>query len=144
MKVVINDCYGGFSLSLKGLKEYLKLKGKKAYFYSQTKFKHSDGMEKHVRVGVNEKSCFVHCVLQNLGTEVTGDFGKAYDDGNYFSIYDIPRDDADLVKVVEKLGKKSWGNCAKLKIVEIPDGIEWHLDEYDGNEHIAEKHRTWN
>ena len=28
-------------------------------------------------------------------------------------------------------------------IVEVPDGGEWELDEYDGIEHVAEKHRTW-
>lgn len=31
----------------------------------------------------------------------------------------------------------------KLAIVEIPDDVKWHVDEYDGNEHIAEDHRTW-
>jgi hypothetical protein len=30
-----------------------------------------------------------------------------------------------------------------LRIVEIPDGVEWHISEYDGIEHIAENHRTW-
>ena len=32
-KVVINKCYGGFGLSTLAIKEYLKLKGKQAYFY---------------------------------------------------------------------------------------------------------------
>ena len=35
------------------------------------------------------------------------------------------------------------GSCAKLEIVEIPDGVDWTVEEYDGNEHIAESHRTW-
>ena len=144
MKVVINKCYGGFSLSLRGIKEYLKLKGKKAHFYKQTKFKHCDGIEKHIRVGINEKSSYVHCILKDLGKEITGDFSKAFKNDEYFSFFDIPRDDPDLVKVVEKLGKRSWGDYAELKIVEIPKGIEWRLDDYDGIEHIAEKHRIWN
>ena len=33
--------------------------------------------------------------------------------------------------------------CAELAIVEIPDGIEWEIDDYDGIETIAETHRTW-
>lgn len=143
MKVVINNCYGGFSLSLRGQQEYLKLKGKKAYFYKQTKFKHCDGIEIHVRAGIDERSGFAHCILRDLGKEVVGDFSKAHENEEYFSSFCIPRDDPDLVKVVEKLGKRSWGDCAELKIVEIPKGIEWELDEYDGIEHIAEKHRTW-
>jgi hypothetical protein len=28
-------------------------------------------------------------------------------------------------------------------VVEIPDGTDYEISEYDGNEHIAEKHRTW-
>jgi hypothetical protein len=30
-----------------------------------------------------------------------------------------------------------------LEIVEIPDDVEYTIEEYDGLEHIAEKHRTW-
>jgi hypothetical protein len=35
------------------------------------------------------------------------------------------------------------GLHANLKIVEIPGDIEWLVQEYDGAEWIAEKHRTW-
>lgn len=27
--------------------------------------------------------------------------------------------------------------------VAIPDGVIWHIEDYDGLEHIAEDHRTW-
>lgn len=49
----------------------------------------------------------------------------------------------DVVAIVEELGERASGDCAKLAIVEIPDGVEWEIDEYDGMEHIAEAHRTW-
>ena len=29
------------------------------------------------------------------------------------------------------------------KIIEIPDDIEWEIDNYDGIESIHEKHRSW-
>jgi hypothetical protein len=32
---------------------------------------------------------------------------------------------------------------AELEVVEIPDDVEWIIVDYDGMEHIAEKHRTW-
>lgn len=53
------------------------------------------------------------------------------------------RNDPRLVKIVEKLGEEANGRFAKLKVIEIPDGVEWEIEEYDGYEHVAEKHRTW-
>lgn len=55
----------------------------------------------------------------------------------------INRDDPDLIDIVENMGKAANSGFAKLKIVEIPDDVEWEISEYDGLEHIAEKHRTW-
>ena len=53
------------------------------------------------------------------------------------------RDDPILIQVVEELGETANGRCASLKIIEIPDDVEWTIGEYDGQEWIAEKHRTW-
>ncbi len=64
-------------------------------------------------------------------------------DGERFWEYDLDRDDPALVKAVEELGTKANGAYAKLKIVEIPAEVEWHIEEYDGREWIAENHRTW-
>lgn len=55
----------------------------------------------------------------------------------------IPRDDKDLVKVVRELGDRANGKHAKLKIVSIPDGVEWDVDDYDGIEKVVDIHRTW-
>lgn len=55
----------------------------------------------------------------------------------------IPRDDPALVQVVKELGKEADGCRSALVIVEIPDGVEWQIEEYDGYEHVAEKHRIW-
>lgn len=56
---------------------------------------------------------------------------------------DIPRDDKDLVAIVEKLGKDASAPFSELKVIEIPDDVEWEIDEYDGVESIHEKHRSW-
>lgn len=37
----------------------------------------------------------------------------------------------------------AYGDCADLKIVEIPDDVEWVIEEYDGIEYVSEVHRTW-
>ena len=58
--------------------------------------------------------------------------------------YDIKRNDPILVEIVEQLGEDA-GHCfAELKVVDVPDDVQWQIEEYDGKEWIAEKHRTWN
>ena len=57
--------------------------------------------------------------------------------------WDIERDDPFLVKVVETLGKKANGRFARLKVVDIPEDVDWQIEEYDGLEWVAEMHRTW-
>lgn len=57
---------------------------------------------------------------------------------------DIKRNDPILIQIVEELGEAANGSYARLKAVEIPDDVEWTIKEYDGDEWIAEKHRTWN
>jgi len=56
---------------------------------------------------------------------------------------DIPRDDPDLVATVEMMGEHSWGPYAELLVVEIPDDVKWVIEEYDGREWVAERHRVW-
>jgi hypothetical protein len=48
-----------------------------------------------------------------------------------------------VVRVAEELGEAASGRHADLRVVEIPEGVEYIIDEYDGIEHIAEAHRTW-
>jgi len=57
--------------------------------------------------------------------------------------WEIARDNPHLVQVVEQLGTAASTRYSKLKVVEIPDGVEWTLEGYGGSEWIAEKHRTW-
>jgi hypothetical protein len=56
---------------------------------------------------------------------------------------DITRNNPILVEIVEQLGEAADGGFAELKVVEIPDDVKWQIEEYDGNEWVAEKHRKW-
>ena len=98
-KIVINRCYGGYSLSQKA---------------------------------------------KDMYREATQDTPKG---GDFYADTDIPRDDPALIKIIEGLGlKESAGHFAKLKIIEIPDDVPddgWIIQDYDGIEWVAEKHRTW-
>ena len=88
-KIVINTCYGGFSLSQAGLERYKALTGL-----------------------------------------VPDSYGR-----------DLERDDPVLVRVVEEGGAS--GGISSLKVIEIPEGVKWKIQEYDGAEWVAEAHRTW-
>lgn len=56
---------------------------------------------------------------------------------------EVERHDPRVIQVIEELGDRANGACAALRIVEIPDGTDYEISEYDGIEHIAEKHQTW-
>jgi hypothetical protein len=131
-KIVYNNCFGGFSLSRAAIEEYMRLKGKKVFFYV------SDGdfsSNRYRKVGDDEPSRFCeHALLTDLGeTTTNAELNKA----EWFHDREIERHDPDFVAVVEKLGVAADGSCAKLKIIEIPSGTLYRIDEYDGNESVA-------
>ena len=133
MKLVINRCFGGFGLSPLAVSEYLKRKGKECFCYDNS------FSEKMKKVDIENANLFVIYSTKDLGKEITWEDLK----GSYFREGDIPRDDTDLVEVVEYLKDKANARFSELKIVEIPDGIEWEISEYDGLETVEEKHRSW-
>jgi len=61
------------------------------------------------------------------------------------SRYDYERrNDPILIQVVEELGEEAAsGKLAELKIVDIPNGIKWEIDDYDGIETVHEQHASW-
>jgi len=70
-------------------------------------------------------------------------FGPNYDvEGikHFYATRDIERDDPVLVQVVEKLGDKANGECAKLCIEDLPKGTLYRIKEYDGYESIETKY----
>jgi hypothetical protein len=115
MKVVINRCYGGFCLSPDAIMAYSELKG-----------------------------------LNLVPKESDSEFGITlfYKDGiftneNYFDELSLDRTDPDLVQVVEELGEIANGEFASLKVIEIPEDMEWEILNYDGLESVHEKHRIF-
>lgn len=142
MKIVINDTYGGFRLSPLAIKEYLKLKGKESYFYDM---QIQDGNVVYTKKdNLTGKELFLDCFTKDFGSrfkskDITTTEYKLYS----FAERDIDRTDKDLIRVVEQLKEKANTICSKLKIVEIPDDVDWEIEDYDGAEWVSEKHRTW-
>lgn len=141
-KVVINRQFGGFNPSDELASLYQKKKGNSLYFYKQTKYRFSDGEDEFTRVdNESERGILTFATTLDFGKVTNG--GELFND-HYFYANDLDRDDPLLVECVEELGvEKSSGAHCTLEIVEIPDDVKWHVEEYDGNEHIAEDHRTW-
>jgi hypothetical protein len=141
MKIVINDRFGGFGLSDEAIDRYVELSELKLFKHYDEQWKwnsyYTVPYEIYERVHKNDMT----------KTEWEGKdkgYGR-YRDSNElcWSMRDVERNDPALVQVVEELGESANGNHAKLKVVEIPDDVEWQIEEYDGTEWVAEKHRTW-
>ena len=132
MKVILNKCYGGFDVSYKAYMLYAKKKGIKIYCYRND----TDAYHKVNR----EDGRFVNYFMKDFGEKVgSRDFDWDYclylDEGH--------REDPVLVEVVEELGKEASGHFGNLVVVDIPDGLDYVIDEYDGIETLHEKVRTW-
>lgn len=135
MKVVINKCYGGFGLSRAGIEKYAEIKGIKIYPYLDKYVK-----DRNIQIDDPQADFWLHWTK----IEPTKDNYKELSaNDNYFSYLEIERTDPALVQVVEELGERANGRHANLKVIDIPDGVDYEIDEYDGLEHIAESHRTW-
>ena len=58
--------------------------------------------------------------------------------------YEEFRTSLELIKVIEEIGiGAASGTHADIRIAEVPDDVEWEIDEYDGIETVREKHRSW-
>ena len=139
MKIVINSCFGGFGLSDEAQSLYAKKSGFQLYRYEQTAYKHSDGKQEYTKIKDGKNGMFTSTFKNDCG-DVCED---VYEIGDNWHDGDIERTDPILIEVVEELGDEASGTCAKLEIIEIPDDADWEISEYDGAEHVAEKHRTW-
>ncbi len=93
MKIVINTCFGGFSLS-------------EAAFQK----------------------------LKESGVPVTSVYDRWFDENRAYP---------PLVQIVEEMGEQANGCYAELAVIEVPDSVEWFIDEYDGLESVHEKHQVW-
>lgn len=153
MKIVINKCYGGFSLSPLAVKRMAELQGKPCHFFKSN----SGSMYERIPVEIPSNDTFLWSaftvpnpdevgISQKNWSEMTDDQKRLSNESwEKITLEQRPEDRSDpvLIKVVEELGEKANGRCAELSVVEIPDGVDWEISEYDGMEYIAEKHRTW-
>ena len=54
------------------------------------------------------------------------------------------RTDPALIECIEKPGQeKASGSMSHVEVVEIPDDVNWYIDNYDGMETVKERHCSW-
>jgi hypothetical protein len=110
MKLVINKCFGGFSVSRKAV-EYM------------------------ANLGSSQAIAELESMEDNSNDIYLG-YSEKYD-------HQYNRNDPYLIEAVEVLKEEANSRFSKLKVIEIPEGVNWEIDEYDGVEVAREKHRSW-
>lgn len=138
MKVILNKCYGGFGFSRKAYEMYAEKHGFKVYMY-KTKEITKDGTLLR-KVHGTDDSGFGWYFMKDFGDEFIP--SKA-DWGEMLYLREEHREDPVAIEIVEKLGKEANGSCADLVVVDIPDGLDYVIDDYDGIETLHEKVQTW-
>ena len=63
-----------------------------------------------------------------------GDEKRPLEKSNF--LYNLPRNDKDLVQVVEELGMAASAHDAELTVVEIPDNANWSVSDVVGFEYV--------
>lgn len=136
-KVILNKCFGGFDVSKEAYMLYAKKKGLTLYLYESDLTN-----RKFIYKKVNDdNSIFRHYFIKDMGDNVE----ISNEDYEKYCLYlkDGHREDPILIEVVEELGEKASGRFGDLKVVEIPDDLEYVIDEYDGIETLHQKVEEW-
>jgi hypothetical protein len=109
-KVVFNNCYGGFSISLKAV-EWLEDNSE-----DEALLEHIENCKEDIEYSTSAYKNQMLC----------------YSVSEFF---DRKRHHKDLVAVVEALGDEANGSCAHLGIAQIC-GNQYRIEEYDGAEEV--------
>lgn len=142
MKVVINKCYGGFGLSEAAVLRYFEIKGQPVWVEKDKKFG-GLGITNYWLVSPeNRVEDREDDFYRSMSMEERQEYNRLWAEQNFYD-RDVARDDPVLVQVVEEMGQDAWGRFAELKVVDIPDDVQWEIAEYDGWESVHEVHRVW-
>ena len=137
MKVILNKRYGGFGVSQEAYELYAKKKGIEIFSYK---------LECRNDKPIYRKTDMGSSIFTITFTKDFGDYVELSDDNSEKYILELRgnhREDPVLIEVVEELGERADSPFSKLVVVDIPDGMEYEIDEYDGVETLHQKVEKW-
>lgn len=163
MKVVINKCYGGFGLSARAVARIAEIEGRPCFFFRRNLASSFDApaipatMEeieeemKRTRLGFWSAYDIPDLSVlpsqdnwHSMPMDQRKATNEAWDKHSQESRFDRDkRHYGPLVQAVEELGELANGGFSSLKVIEIPDGVDYEIDDYDGIESVHEVHRSW-
>jgi len=140
-KVLINTCFGGYSLSKEATDLYCQKAGINATWYRR--MSKQTQLERIAEPPSTEECLplinFYYCLNDDYGERIS-----VIQNDTIFYADEIKRDDPLLIETVEELGsEKASGPYADLKIVAIPEDVVYEITDYDGRESVREISRVW-
>ena len=88
--------------------------------------------------GLSKQAMYRYAEIKGLSV-VDDEYGFNYiltSEGKRLSDDNIRRDDPALVQVVEELGDEANTRFSELRVVDLPAGTKYRIEEYDGYESI--------
>lgn len=150
MKIAINTRDGEFGLSKKAVKRLAELQGRPCFFFKPVgpTLGYAPTTEEDTYPfweAFDIPDLSILPPFEPWAELSTEQRMAAYEDliRHKIDFHPRKRDDPLLIQVIEELGPLANGRFAKLKIVDVPDDVEWEIDDYDGRETVKEKHRSW-
>jgi hypothetical protein len=149
-KVILNKCFGSFDVSPQAYQLYAMKKG-----YSHL-YKYKWAIDSWISpwdiYSDNHLYELIDLFDNSIGHYFTKYFGdKIYkdeiskEDWDNYSLYlgNEHREDPILIEVVEELGDEASGRFGQLIVVQIPDDLDYVIDDYDGIETLHARTETW-
>lgn len=151
MEIAINKQYGGFALSHKAKMRLYELKGITVYPYFQdqdyeTRVFTFLKVPKDYNTPKNEFGKSIWYFKENPKCEsmtiaLDGEFPETIEDEEVFGegYYHENKDriDKDVIQTIKELGNEVNTRVSTIEIIEIPDGYEFTIHDYDGIETVC-------
>lgn len=134
-KVILNKCFGGFGVSKEAYELYAKKKEISLFRYKP------ENLIKGIYTYATDDNIYYFYFTKDFGDHayISNEDFKKY----FLNLGMNSREDKTLIEVVEELDEKANDTSSDLKIVKIPDDLDYVIDDYYGFETLHQKVQEW-